>query len=129
MYYEGEPKKENNSIFKGSRSLEGKYFNTIKNSIAKEVTINTVTEDVRTVAIKKSVYRLDIGKAQEAFRFSYAEEDNGTYDVGTTDFKSVNGATNIVRGTYSPYLAIYSESPLETSELYDVYLDNEYNPT
>ena len=129
MYYEGEPKKEDNSIFKGSRSLEGKYFNTIKNSIAKEVTINTVTEDVRTVAIKKSVYRLDIGKAQEAFRFSYAEEDNGTYDVGTTDFKSVNEATNIVRGTYSPYLAIYSESPLETSELYDVYLDNEYNPT
>jgi len=70
---------------------------------------------VPTVAIKNKVYRLEMGETEEAFRFVYAEVDNGTVNVGNEDYDSVNSATNIVRGKFSPYLAIYSNQKLETS--------------
>ena len=39
--------------------------------------------------------------------------------------KNVNEATNLVRGIYSPYLAIYSESSLELNTLYNIYPNND----
>jgi hypothetical protein len=38
---------------------------------------------------------------------------------------SINNASNLVRGIYSPYLAIYSNSgELETGCLYNIYPDS-----
>ena len=94
----------------------------------KKVTICSVTEDVNTVAIQDKVFRLEIGEAEEAFRFKYAEVDSGTYNAGDNDFDSINEATNLVRGKYSPYLAIYSNSgELETGCLYNIYQDSPIN--
>ena len=85
------------------------------------VTINTITDDVPTVAINDQAFRLEIGETEEAFRFKYAEVDSGSYNAGDEDFDAINEATNIVRGKYSPYLAIYSSSKLETGVLYNIY--------
>ena len=91
----------------------------------KKVTISSVTENVSTVAIQDKVFRLDIGETEEAFRFKYAEIDNGTYNAGDEDYNKINEATNLVRGKYSPYLAIYSNSGnLETGCLYNIYQDS-----
>ena len=119
----------------------------INNGYSK-VTICSVTDDVPTVAIKDKTYRLEIGKTEEAYRFRWAGTDNGTYESGKTsqfyeisydkegNVKEVkynkegspvtkaNQAANLVRGKYSPYLAIYTESPnLETGCLYNIYKD------
>jgi hypothetical protein len=37
------------------------------------------------------------------------------------DFDKVNSATNIIRGKYSPYVAVYSTKELDTSCLYNIY--------
>ena len=101
--------------------------------LLKKVTIQSVTDDVPTIAIKDKTYRLQIGETEEAYRFRYAEVDNGTYTAGDdTKYIKANGeegdmqdkvneATNIVRGKYSPYLAIYSDQKLQTGCLYNIY--------
>jgi len=78
---------------------------------------------VPTVAIKNKTYKLRIGETEEAYRFQYCEIDKGVSNTGDNNESEVNKATNIVRGMYSPYLAIYSSEPLETGELYDIYLE------
>jgi len=80
------------------------------------VIINTVTEDVPIVAIKDKIFKLEIGKTEESYRFGYAEIDKSTSD-------NPHEANNIVRGKYSPYLAIYSDNSLDTSALYNIYQD------
>jgi len=63
-----------------------------------------------------------VGAAEEAFRFKYAEVDNGNYNAGEEDYEKINKSYNIVRGIYSPYLAIYSDAgALETGCLYNIY--------
>ena len=93
------------------------------NSTSKQVTICTVTEDVPTIALDKTIFKLELGKAEEAYRFNYAQVDNSTYSAGNEDFDFINNSTNIVRGKYSPYLAI-SGNTLETGELYNIYQDS-----
>ena len=88
------------------------------------VKICTVTEDVPTVALNDKAYRLEMGETEEAYRFRCAEYDSGTYDSGDEDFDAINSATNIVRGMFSPYLAIYSNTALDTSCLYNIYQYN-----
>jgi hypothetical protein len=92
-----------------------------------KVTICSVTENVSSVAIKDKVFKLNQGQAEEAYRFSYAEDDNGTYSAGDENYDSVNEATNIVRGIYSPYLAIYSPTRLATGITYNIYTNSEIN--
>jgi hypothetical protein len=83
---------------------------------------------VKTVAIQDKVYRLTVGAQEESYRFKYAEVDNGIYNAGDADYDKINKATNLVRGNYSPYLAIYSNSgKLETGCLYNIYQDNPIN--
>lgn len=101
------------------------YFIKEPNSISSEdqqeyknVTICSVTEDVPTVALRNKTYKLNIGVAEEVYRFEYAEMNKGSD-------KNVNEATNLVRGIYSPYLAIYSESSLELNTLYNIYPNND----
>ena len=109
---------------RGNRFYESQ--NTYINSDNKttKALICTVTENVNTVALKDKVYRLEIGECEEAYRFRWAEVDNGTYNnTSKNSQKSVNEATNLVRGKYSPYLAIYSDSKLDTSCLYNIYQD------
>ena len=114
-------------IWSGNLNKQGKLrFYEAKNTqndtsfLVNDVKICTVTEDVPTVAIEDQVYRLEIGETEEAFRFKYAEIDNGSYDAGDEDYDNINEATNIVRGKYSPYLAIYTQTKLECG-LYNIY--------
>ena len=117
-------------VGESSLSQNGRFYNEQKNityrdtNNTKRVIINSVTEDVPTVAIKNKIYRLEIGETEEAFRFKYAEVDNGNYDAGNEDTDKINEATNLVRGKYSPYLAIYSEQgTLKTGCLYNIRYD------
>lgn len=102
-------------------------FKSDQENYGRTVTINTVTEDVPTVVIQDKTYRLEIGKTEEVYRFRYAEVDNGSYNAGDNDFDTINKSTNIVRGKYSPYLAIYSSQQLETGCLYNIYQSNLIN--
>ena len=138
-----------NQIFNGSKfrlqqvtsnaslKREGRFYReggiksniTYNKSSYQQVIINSVTEDVPTVAIKDKVFRLEMGETEEAFRFVYAEVDNGTFDAGDEDYESINKATNLVRGKFSPYLAIYSESKLDVNQLYNIFQDSSINVT
>lgn len=113
-----------------------RFYNERQNTVynisegIKRVNICTVTENVDTVAIQNRVYRLKVGQQEEAYRFKYAEVDNGVYNAGDEDFDKINKQTNLVRGAYSPYLAIYSNSgELETGCLYNIYQDSPINTT
>ena len=95
----------------------------------KKVTICSVSDNVPSVAIKDKVFKLNMGQTEEVFRFKYAEVDSGTYNAGDQNFDEINKASNLVRGTYSPYLAIYSNSgKLETGCLYNIYQDVNVSP-
>ena len=113
LLVEGEPRQftENSTV---------QYLNPDTKNV-KEVTLCSVTEDVPTVALDDYIYRLEQGKADEVYRFKYAEIDKSTYNAGDEDFDAVNRATNLVRGKYSPYLAVFSSQELDTSELYNIY--------
>jgi hypothetical protein len=57
-----------------------------------------------------------------------AEYDSGVYSAGNDDksgkpkeMEKLEKASNLVRGKYSPFLAIYSDSKLETGALYNIY--------
>jgi len=78
------------------------------------VYVCSVTEDVPTVAIQDKTYKLNIGVAEEAYRFGHAGNDSSGGDE-----------TNIVRGIYSPYLAIYSNTKLKSGALYNIYSNNQ----
>jgi hypothetical protein len=54
-----------------------------------------------------------MGETEESFRFKYAEVDTGTYNAG--EEKKNKNSYNLVRGKYSPYLAIYSDTKLEVN--------------
>ena len=104
--------------------VQNKEVNYKESSIYKMVTICSVTEDVNPIAIKDKIYRLEIGEAEEAYKFGYAEIDSSVYEAGNENFDSINESTNIVRGKYSPYLAIYSNNgKLDTGCLYNIYQD------
>ena len=122
-------------ISDNSISIKNRFYN-IENSsqeINKPTSLNeakicTVTQDVPTVAIEDQVYRLDIGVAEEAYRFRYVKVNNGNYDAGDEDIDKINESTNIVRGTFSPYLAIYSTQKLNLYKTYNIYQSREvYN--
>ena len=120
---------DNSELVQESRlykEIESVNYND--NSNLNKVTLCSVTEDVPTVAINDKIYKLEKGKAEEAFRFEYAEVDTGTYSAGDDSAKkTVNDATNIVRGWYSPFVAVYSENSLKTGQLYAIYQTNSLN--
>lgn len=91
------------------------------------VTICSVTDDVPSVAIKDKIYKLRKGQAEEAVRFEYAQTNSGEYNAGSGNESSATEATNIVRGMYSPFLAIYSNQKLETGQLYNIYTSTVLN--
>jgi len=94
-------------------TLENKYTS---GSLPIKATICSVTENVPSVAIESQIYKLNLGEAEEAYRFEYVDgEMNSSNDEYKTD--------RIVRGIYSPYLAILSESDLSFG-LYNIYHDN-----
>ena len=111
---------------------EDRFFNEAKDTQYShnlgftKATINTVTEEVPTVAIENKVFRLEMGQTEEAYKFKYAEEDKGEYKAGDSgSAEAVFSATNIVRGKYSPYLAIYSNGGLlESGCLYNIFQEN-----
>jgi len=61
-----------------------------------------------------------MGKAEEVYRFRFAENDTEAQDLGKDESKK--DSCNLIRGMYSPYLAVYSNSgQLETGCLYNIY--------
>lgn len=82
--------------------------------------ICSVTEDVKNISIEDQIYRLEIGNTEEAFSFRVAGQRMDNY---------VNDNVNLVRGIYSPYLAIYfseGTNKLEPGCIYNIYKEN-YN--
>ena len=123
---------DNSTLVKqnNKRRIYNNSISSITNdNLYKQVYISTVTEDVPTVALKNQVYRLEIGQAEESFRFKYAEVDNGKTSIGNTNYEDVDKATNLVRGKYSPYLAIYSTTSLSEGEIYNIYQSNSISIT
>lgn len=107
---------------KFQRFYKQKGYKYSYNNDLEKVRINTVTDDVPTVAIKDKIFRLEIGETEEVYRFRSVGEDKISKDANKQD-KSFE-AENLVRGKYSPYLAIYSENELDTSCMYNIYQDN-----
>jgi hypothetical protein len=85
-----------NQIFNGSKFKIQKISNSNSNLISNnriyyenesvsynnsgeinQVIINTVTEQVPTVAIKNKTFKTEIGQTEEAYKFEYCEIDNG----------------------------------------------------
>ena len=120
---------DNSELVQESRLYkETESVNYNDNNNLNKVTLCSVTEDLPTVVINDKIYKLEKGKAEEAFRFEYAEVDTGTYSAGDDSAKkTVNDATNIVRGWYSPFVAVYSENSLQTGQLYAIYQTNSLN--
>lgn len=114
--------KESSNLKKIGRFYKESDFNYRYEDILYKVKINTVTDDVPTVAIKDKIYRLEIGETEEVYRFRSVGEDKISQDANKQD-KGYE-AENLVRGKYSPYLAIYSDTALDTSCLYNIYQDN-----
>lgn len=101
-----------------------------------KVTIASVTEDIPIVAIKDQKYRIKAGEQEEAYRFELVDSEYYDYDSNDQKFNanpddnSSNKTPNpikIARGMYSPFLAVYSESALETSCTYNIFLDSSDN--
>ena len=102
----------------------GTQYELKLNTSKQKVKICTVTENVPTVGIEDCIYRLEMGKAEESYRFRWAETDNGKQNIGDSgSSKSAEKSYNIVRGMFSPYLAIYSTDKLEVNKLYNIYQD------
>jgi hypothetical protein len=104
----------------------GRYYNIngynkfTNNESKKKVTLCTVTESVPTVAINNKIYRLNIGTAEQAYNFRCLGTDTTSYNIGQGDDTSRNG-TNLFRGIFSPYIAVYSENPLDVNQIYNIY--------
>ena len=98
--------------------------------VLQNVRICSVTEDVKTVALEEQTYRLELGKADEAYRFRYIGKDSSEYNQGSDNPNEVYKAKNIARGIYSPYLAIYNNSNIALKTgLYNIYNSSTTNVT
>jgi len=116
-------------LTKNDRFYNYKKGESISNQAINTVTICSVTEEVPTVALKDKTFRLEIGETEEVFRFRYAEVDKSEYKAGDDNTEDVKNATNLVRGKYSPYLAIYSDNPLTENAIYNIYSEISANET
>ena len=113
----------NSEIVKNGRYYNWKGTFVEEENLSFGATISTVTDDVPTIALKDEIFKLEVGKAEEAFRFEYAQINNGEYNAGEEDFDKIREATNLIRGKYSPYLAIYGTS-LVPGEIYNIYQES-----
>lgn len=77
------------------------YYISMENgksaSNSREIPVNIlgVEDNVKLVAIKNQMFSARAGEAEEAFRYEYLEKEN-----------KVTSASNLVRGSYGPYLGI-----------------------
>ena len=96
----------------------------------KKVTICSVTEDVPSVAIRDQIYKLEMGVTEEAYKFVFtgdATVDDSYKITNNTEYREGSNNTNLIRGKYSPYLAIYSLFSLQTNKLYNIYKEGAEN--
>ena len=99
------------------------YVN-ISSMSSPKVTICSVTEDVPQIAIKDQIYKLEMGIAEEAYKFEIAGEEVKIQGSQKFDVKSVN----LIRGKYSPYLAIYGNSTLlQPGNIYNICKETSIN--
>ena len=119
---------ENSELEKDGRYYIEKEGTTYKiNDYYDDVIITSVTDDVPQIAIKDQIFRLKMGVGEEVYRFRYADQDNSSYAIGKESSEQTTNATNIVRGIYSPYIAIYSSKKLSTNTLYNIYRNSTTN--
>lgn len=101
--------------FKDSDEYVDDFINISNNNIYK---ICSVTDSVPVVAIDKTIFKSVIGTEQEAFRFAYINEEHAAKQQWTKDekgddhyyTKNINEDWNLVRGIFSPYLGIVSDT-------------------
>ena len=80
--------------------------------------ICSVTDSVPVVAIDKTIFKSVIGTEQEAFRFAYINEEHAAKQQWTKEeegddhyyTKNSDEDWNLVRGIFSPYLGIVSDT-------------------
>ena len=112
----------NSELIKNNRFYEEQQRTQYSiNKGFKTVTINTVTEENPIIAIDKEIFRAEIGKTEEAYRFRYFDGEPAIPDGSNTA-----DTAKIARGMYSPYLAIYTggNGELKTGCLYNIYQDS-----
>ena len=102
--------------FYNAGGFQTQYSNSESRSKA---TLCTVTEDVPIIAIKDQVFRIRAGETEEAYKFEFVGADNSNKDNNKYD--------NIIRGMYSPFIAVYSTSKLSTSCLYNIFTSSNDN--
>lgn len=104
--------------------------------------IASVTDSAPIIAIDNTIFKSAIGSAQEAFRFSYINEEHCAARFGSKgnseSTKEHNGGDkhdfNLVRGLYSPYLgivapdSILSEKQTGWSKVFNIYDDSVQDP-
>ena len=118
----------NSSLFRDGRFWKEKEdVKYTHGKTSNTVTICSVTEDVPSVVIKDKTFKLKKGQTEEAVRFEYVQYDSGEYSAGSGEEDKASESTNISRGMYSPFLAIYSDQKLETSQLYNIYSSTQLN--
>jgi len=74
--------------------------------------IVSVTDESPAVVIGDTVFRAKVGDATDIRLFKYYESEN------IRDSK----ATNLVRGSYNPYLGMVSDSTLKPHTLLNIYI-------
>lgn len=127
-------------IYYATQNVEGlaaEEFLKIENSskIFRTNKIVSVTDTVPVVAIDNTVFKSVIGTENEAYRFSYINEEHcATRDLdfytGNVDYNKLDEHDfNLVRGIYSPYLGITSEEirtekSLGYGRTFNIYYDN-----
>ena len=73
------------------------------------VNIITVPDNIQAVAIEDSIFKARAGEAEEAYKFSYANNEN-----------KVTESSNLVRGSFSAYLGISGQ--LDPYYVYNIYV-------
>lgn len=110
-------KSNNNSQLSQIDTNHRMYYlkNTTSNNVSYSYTsakIISVTDSTPSTAIGEHIFRSNLGSAEEAYKFRYIDENN----------KSKDDAYNLVRGIYSPYLGITSNSKISYNSVIDIYI-------
>lgn len=74
-----------------------------------QVKIAAVGDNVPIVTIKDAKYRGRVGEAEEAYKFKFLKSDENN-----------NNSSNLVRGSYYPYLGLYGD--VENSKIINIYV-------
>lgn len=110
--------------------LEPEYeLNTIP--VINNLEIVALTDNQKTAAIGETLYHARAGEAEEAWKYESIATDHlidkkDEYNSVNTEHRKIN--SDIVRGSFGPYLAININNSFETAKIVNIYIPG-YNPS